>query len=527
MSVPLAGAIDLVPKFIIASGELTKILIHTDVLRYLEFKQIAGSFVYRDGRISKVPSTEMEAVRSSLMGIFEKRRAKKFFEFIQGWKDDDPVTHQGQFAYERNEMAKAKLWLTSASALCTPAGLNLDTDPMKKVYEKFGLELGTQDFIGHAMALYLDDECVLCPVLQSSALALADFCSSSPRPSLSYITKPARPTYDRIILYTSSMARYGKSPYIYPLYGLGELPQAFARLSAIHGGTYMLDKPVDQIVTDPATGKFVGVRSGEETVKAPMVIGSPDYFGAGKEDGDGGKMRVVEEGKVIRAICLLKNNIPGTDESDSVQIIIPQNQVNRRNGASILPPPLHLTKPELTPLFKPVSQTSTSPRFLARITSAPRATLSRLCPPSSRRPRRNERFCPESSSSARSSRSQSLPLQRPPSPLPSARLTLPLRLSRFVSISPLYTPTASGKEDNIFITKSYDATSHFETVVDDVRTPLLFSSRSQCLNFLSHTLTDLDLLLRSPLQVKDVWQRIMGEPLVLTEKPKIAEDEEN
>jgi RAB protein geranylgeranyltransferase component A len=40
----------------------------------------------------------------------------------------------------------------------------------------------------------------------------------------SYIDKPARPTYDRIILYTSSMSRYGKSPYIYPLYGLGELP---------------------------------------------------------------------------------------------------------------------------------------------------------------------------------------------------------------------------------------------------------------------------------------------------------------
>lgn len=29
---------------------------------------------------------------------------------------------------------------------------------MKTVYEKFGLEPGTQDFIGHAMALYLDDE---------------------------------------------------------------------------------------------------------------------------------------------------------------------------------------------------------------------------------------------------------------------------------------------------------------------------------------------------------------------------------
>jgi RAB protein geranylgeranyltransferase component A len=88
-------AVDLIPKFIIASGELTNILVHTDVTRYLEFKQIAGSFVYRDGKISKVPSTEMEAVSSPLMGLFEKRRAKKFFEFVQNWKEEDPATHQG------------------------------------------------------------------------------------------------------------------------------------------------------------------------------------------------------------------------------------------------------------------------------------------------------------------------------------------------------------------------------------------------------------------------------------------------
>ena len=78
---------------------MTRILVHTDVTRYLEFKQIAGSFVYRDGKISKVPSTEMEAVKSPLMGLFEKRRAKKFFEFLQGWKDEDPATHQGTYAF--------------------------------------------------------------------------------------------------------------------------------------------------------------------------------------------------------------------------------------------------------------------------------------------------------------------------------------------------------------------------------------------------------------------------------------------
>ncbi|KAG8906700.1 Rab GDP dissociation inhibitor alpha, partial [Tulasnella sp. 417] len=122
--------LDLIPKFIIASGELTKILVHTDVTRYMEFKQIAGSYVFREGKISKVPSTEMEAVKSPLMGLFEKRRAKNFFSFLQTWKDDDPATHQG---------------------------VNLDKDSMKTVYDKFGLESGTQDFIGHAMALYLDD----------------------------------------------------------------------------------------------------------------------------------------------------------------------------------------------------------------------------------------------------------------------------------------------------------------------------------------------------------------------------------
>ena len=142
--------------------------------------------------------------------------------------------------------------------------------------------------------------------------------------------RPARETYDRIILYTSSMARYGSSPYIYPLYGMGELPQGFARLSAIYGGTYMLDKQVDEIVVDAESGKFTGVRCGEETVKADMVIGDPSYFRSNVK-GLGDKNKVRETGKVVRAICFLKHPIPNTDNTDSTQLIIPQNPVNRKH----------------------------------------------------------------------------------------------------------------------------------------------------------------------------------------------------
>jgi len=57
--------VDLVPKFIMACGNLTKVLLHTKVTKYLEFKSCDGSFVYnKSGKVLKVPATPDEAVRS-------------------------------------------------------------------------------------------------------------------------------------------------------------------------------------------------------------------------------------------------------------------------------------------------------------------------------------------------------------------------------------------------------------------------------------------------------------------------------
>lgn len=258
--------IDVVPKFLLAAGELVQILIHTDVTRYLEFQQISGSFVYRTGSgICKVPSNEYEALTSSLMGFFEKRRAKSFFQFLQNADPADPMT------WERR---------------------NLMVMTMDELYTAFGLEEGTKDFIGHSLALHLDEE---------------------------YLQRPALETCKRIRMYMESMLRFGKSPYVYPLYGLGELPQAFARLSAIYGGTYMLDQPVDEILFD-GEGKVTGVRCGDRKATCDAVIADPSYAPAACHLNH----------KVIRAICLLDHPIPSTNNSDSCQIIIPQRQLGRR-----------------------------------------------------------------------------------------------------------------------------------------------------------------------------------------------------
>ena len=72
-----------------------------------------------------------------------------------------------------------------------------------------------------------------------------------------------------------SNGKYGDSPFLYPVYGLGGLPESFSRLCAIHGGTYMLNTTVDEILFE--SGRAVGVRCGEERARAPLIISDPTY----------------------------------------------------------------------------------------------------------------------------------------------------------------------------------------------------------------------------------------------------------
>lgn len=71
---------------------------------------------------------------------------------------------------------------------------------------------------------------------------------------------------ERIKLYMYSVSRYGRSPFIYPVYGLGGLPEGFSRLCAVNGGTYMLNAPVDSFVLDEQ-GKVCGVKTKDGQVR--------------------------------------------------------------------------------------------------------------------------------------------------------------------------------------------------------------------------------------------------------------------
>ncbi|CCD23335.1 Gdi1p NDAI_0B03000 [Naumovozyma dairenensis CBS 421] len=366
--------VDLIPKFLMVNGELTNILVHTDVTRYVDFKQVTGSYVFKQGKIYKVPANEYEAISSPLMGIFEKRRMKKFLEWISSYKEDELNTHQG---------------------------LDLDKNTMEEVYAKFGLGNSTKEFIGHAMALWTNDE---------------------------YLQQIARPSFERILLYCQSVARYGKSPYLYPMYGLGELPQGFARLSAIYGGTYMLDTPIEEVLYDgeAESKKFKGVKTKLGTFTAPLVIADPTYFPD--------KCKSTGQ-KVIRAICVLNHPIPGAGDSDSLQIIIPQSQVNRKNDIYIA-------------VVSAAHNVCSKGHYLAIISTI-------------------------------------VETSQPHVELESAFKLLGPIEEKFMGIAEIFEPKEDGSKDNIFLSRSYDASSHFESMTDDV---------------------------------KDIYFRVTGHPLVLKQR---------
>jgi len=168
--------------------------------------------------------------------------------------------------------------------------------------------------------------------------------------------------------------------------------------------------------------KAVGIKAtmkerGEEgdgmtfITKAKMILGDPSYFS--------GKVQVV--GQVLRAICILTHPVAGTDNSDSAQLIIPQSQVGRKNDI-----------------------------YIAVVSSA-----HNVCP--------KGYYIAIVSTLAETSANHHLELQ------PGFERLGKIE-ERFMGPPiPLYAPLANGKEDNIFISKSYDATSHFETTTDDVK----------------------------------------------------------
>lgn len=267
--------VDLAPKFLMASGTLVKILQVMKVTEYINFRGIMGSYVFHSRALHKVPATAREGLSSKLLGMMQTYRFKGFIEYVNTYESNDAKTH---------------------------GGLDLNTMTMAQVYRHFSLDTTVQTFISHALAL---------------------------EPDNAHLSQPAKPVIEKIKCYAYSVLRFGNSPYIYPCYGVGNLPEAFSRFAALRNGMFMLSSNVSSLNYGD-DGKVTGLTFTHEAVDdgkasvatAPIIICDPRYLAA--DD-------VTQTGQIARCVVIMTAPIPNTNDQGNGQIIIPNIEVKRQN----------------------------------------------------------------------------------------------------------------------------------------------------------------------------------------------------
>jgi hypothetical protein len=105
--------------------------------------------------------------------------------------------------------------------------------PFQKVLNEFSLDSSTIDFIGHAIALYTNND---------------------------FLNESSLPIINKLKLYIDSFKVYENSQLLYPMYGLSGISEGLLRVSAIYGNEIKLRSDCIEILTNE-NGKFIGIKS--------------------------------------------------------------------------------------------------------------------------------------------------------------------------------------------------------------------------------------------------------------------------
>ncbi|XP_068929049.1 rab proteins geranylgeranyltransferase component A 2-like [Petaurus breviceps papuanus] len=187
--------IDLTSKLLYSRGLFIDLLIKSNVSRYAEFKNVTRILGYQEGSVLQVPCSRADVFNSKKLTMVEKRMLMKFLTFCLDY-EQQPEEYK---AYEESTFSE---YLKTQKL--TP---NL------------------RHFVLHSMAM----------TSETSSNTLEGL----------------RQTRN----FLQCLGRYGNTPFLFPLYGQGEIPQCFCRMCAVFGGTYCLNHAVQCLVVDKESGK--------------------------------------------------------------------------------------------------------------------------------------------------------------------------------------------------------------------------------------------------------------------------------
>lgn len=209
--------IDVAPKMLFSRGPLVEAIISANISHYAEFKVVNRILTFLNGNIEDVPCSRSDVFSSKLISAIEKRTLMKFLTFCIDFEN-----HEDEY---RDYVDK----------------------PFISFLQSRRLSPNLQHFVLHSIAM-----------LSQDAETLAGLKTT------------------RSFLH--SLGRYGNTPFIWPLYGIGELPQAFCRMCAVFGGLYCLRRSAESIIVDATTNDCIGIESEGQFLKCKWLIMGNSYL---------------------------------------------------------------------------------------------------------------------------------------------------------------------------------------------------------------------------------------------------------
>lgn len=186
--------IDLTPRPVMAAGLLMDLLVRTNVGHYVDFRPVDGLYQHFPHPIGtqRTPATRSAVFTHKLVSPIEKRLLTRFLKGILAEKES-----------ETKNVSTDSL----SSSTCSSK-----EDSFSAVMANARLTARLQEFLHHSVLFSATDQ---------------NITESEGR--------------RRIHRFHDGMMRFGtRSPFLYPNYGGGEIPQAFCRLCAVHGGVQVL-----------------------------------------------------------------------------------------------------------------------------------------------------------------------------------------------------------------------------------------------------------------------------------------------
>ena len=134
----------------------------------------------------------------------------------------------------------------------------------------------------------------------------------------------------RVKEFIPSLNVYGNTPFLYPIYGGGDVLQSFCRINNVYAGITMLQTDVVGIVMKEE--KVIGVEITNESVHTVIrcrnVIAADEYPMA-----FGGKAVAKKEGKLIHGIYIVRGDDKGEVEGEKKDlreiVVIPATEEHR------------------------------------------------------------------------------------------------------------------------------------------------------------------------------------------------------